>query len=120
MTSPYTLLGTRPIRRQITVPIATNLTITIRAALIAAGVTTITGPAFFRINGLNADGTTRPAFKVAGPIPGTTAADADFDTHGHLVAAGVDFLCEPTDVDIDSLFRAASGAAFTANIVVFT
>ena len=117
MATPNTLLGNRTTRRQITIPASTDVGTSVRALLAAVGYA-VGASCSFKILGTSADGTSRAALMLGGPLPGATAAGTDYSTHGQYVAAGADYQSEPSEVDLDSNIRAFSGAAFTANVVL--
>ena len=118
MATKNTLLGNVPIRRQITIPAASDVGTPLRTLLSTAGIPSIGSSIAFKILGTNPDASARAAFILGGPLPTIAAAGTDYSTHGQLVASGADYVNEPSDRDVDSIIRAASGAAFTAVIVV--
>ena len=118
MATTNTLFGNIPIRRQITIPISTDVGTSLRTLLLTAGVPAFSGSVGFKILAKDPAFVDRAAFILGNPLPGAAAAGTDYSTHGQLVAAGTDYVNEPSDRDIDSNIRAASGAAFTAVIVV--
>lgn len=120
MINAVTLTSNPSIRRQVTIPISTTYTQTMRTLLQAAGYEG--SIVAYKIQAKKADGTTdREAFRLAG-VPKTSGTDpvavaTDFTTHGQTVAAGVEYASEPSERDCDCPIN-STGAAFTAQVVV--